>query len=97
MYFQSIVSLSPLWIENTFIENIPVRIARPLNDNNNLPVIIYFHGGAFYMGSVGKFDLHVSKFLLMKLVDTYNAFTSTIARSAKIVVISVELALFDSF
>jgi acetyl esterase/lipase len=49
-----------LQVENTFIENIPVRIARPLNDNNNLPVIVYFHGGAFYMGSVGKSDLHVS-------------------------------------
>lgn len=44
-------------IEDTFIENIPVRIARPLKDKGDLPAIVYFHGGAFYMGSVGRFDL----------------------------------------
>lgn len=41
------------------IENVPVRIARPLNNNENLPAIVYFHGGAFYMGSVGKFYLTI--------------------------------------
>jgi acetyl esterase/lipase len=46
-------------IEDTLIENVPVRIARPLNNDNNLPAIVYFHGGAFYVGSVGEFNLDV--------------------------------------
>jgi acetyl esterase/lipase len=41
------------------IEDIPVRIARPLNNNDYLPAIIYFHGGAFYMGSVCEFNLDI--------------------------------------
>jgi len=41
------------------IENVPVRIARPLNNNDNLPAIVYFHGGAFYMGSIGELNLDV--------------------------------------
>jgi len=41
------------------IENVPVRIARPLNSNENLPAIVYFHGGAFNLGSIGKFHLHI--------------------------------------
>jgi acetyl esterase/lipase len=52
-----IVYFSPQ-IEDTLIENVPVRIARPLNNNGNLPAIVFFHGGAFYMGSVGEFDLY---------------------------------------
>lgn len=67
-----------LQIENTFIENVPVRIARPLNSlNRELPVIVYFHGGAFYFGSV----------------DTHNSLTSTLARSANMIVISVNYRL----
>ncbi|UJR21286.1 hypothetical protein I4U23_024378 [Adineta vaga] len=66
-----------LQIEDTFIENIPVRIARPLNDNTSLPVIVYFHGGGFYMGSV----------------DTYNTLTSMLSRSAHVVIISVNYRL----
>jgi len=46
-------------IEDTLIENVPVRIARPWNNDNNLPAIVYFHGGAFYVGSVGEFNLDV--------------------------------------
>ena len=38
------------------IENVPVRIARPLNSKDNLPAIVYSHGGAFYLGSVGKLN-----------------------------------------
>jgi acetyl esterase/lipase len=66
-----------LEIENTLIENVPVRIARPLNSNNNLPAIVYFHGGAFYMGSL----------------DTHNRITSTLARETNTVVISVDYRL----
>lgn len=55
--FKYIVLFLCLQIENTKIENVSVRIARPLNDREDLPAIIYFHGGAFYMGSVGEFDL----------------------------------------
>ncbi|CAF3752151.1 unnamed protein product [Rotaria sp. Silwood1] len=66
-----------LQIENTLIENVPVRIARPLNNNDNLPAIVYFHGGAFYMGSV----------------DSHNAITSALARLANVVVISVDYRL----
>ncbi|CAF3935605.1 unnamed protein product [Rotaria magnacalcarata] len=66
-----------LQIENTLIENVRVRIVRPLNSNDNLPAIIYFHGGAFYMGSP----------------DTHNGITSALARLANVVVISVDYRL----
>ncbi|CAF2964035.1 unnamed protein product [Rotaria sp. Silwood2] len=66
-----------LQIENTLIENVPVRIVRPLNNNDNLPAIVYFHGGAFYMGSI----------------DSHNAITSALARLANVVVISVDYRL----
>jgi acetyl esterase/lipase len=39
------------------IENVPVRIARPLNSKGKLPAVVYFHGGAYYMGSLGECDL----------------------------------------
>ena len=48
------------------IENIPVRIARPLTDENNLPVIVYFHGGAFYMCSLGKLDSEKKDFCVFE-------------------------------
>jgi arylacetamide deacetylase-like 2 len=70
-----------LEIEDTLIEDIPVRIARPLNNNDYLPAIIYFHGGAFYMASV----------------DTHNSITSTIARLANVVVISVDYRLAPEY
>ncbi|CAF0938449.1 unnamed protein product [Adineta steineri] len=70
-----------LAIEDTFIENIPVRIARPLNNNGNLPAIVFFHGGAFYMGSV----------------DTHNSITSYLAREANAVVISVDYRLAPEY
>ncbi|CAF0724413.1 unnamed protein product [Adineta ricciae] len=66
-----------LQVKDTLIENVHVRIVRPLNDNSSLPVLIYFHGGGFYMGSV----------------DTYNTLTSTLSRSANIVVVSVNYRL----
>ncbi len=47
------------------------------------------------MGSVGKFDLHVSECLFMKFIDTHNALTSTIARSAHVVVVSVKWVISD--
>lgn len=64
-------------IENTMIENVPVRIARPLNGKSKLPAVVYFHGGAYYMGSL----------------DTHNAITSGLARLANVVVISVDYRL----
>ncbi|CAF0903257.1 unnamed protein product [Adineta ricciae] len=66
-----------LEIQDTLIENVPVRIARPKNQNGNLPAIVFYHGGAFYMGSV----------------DTHNSLTSGLARLANVVVVSVDYRL----
>lgn len=43
-------------IVDTTIEDVPVRIYSPLKKEKNkpLPAVVYYHGGAFYMGSVGK-------------------------------------------
>jgi arylacetamide deacetylase-like 2 len=68
-------------IEDTLIENVPVRIARPLNAKDNLPAIVYSHGGAYYMGSV----------------DTHNSITSALARLANVVVISVDYRLAPEY
>lgn len=38
--------------------------------------------------------LYLSNFFYIKLLDTHNALTSTIARSANVVVISVKYVLF---
>lgn len=75
------------------IENVPVRIARPLNSKDNLPAIVYSHGGAFYLGSVGKSNgnrFRELQHFFTTIVDMYNAVTSALARLANVVVISVE-------
>lgn len=70
-------------IEDTTILDIPVRIARPLTQKKDeyLPAIVFFHGGAFYMGSV----------------DTHNSITSAFARLANVVVISVDYRLAPEY
>ena len=44
-------------IEDTTISGVPVRIYRPLQSKNKAeklrPAVIFFHGGAFYLGSYG--------------------------------------------
>ncbi|CAF1358862.1 unnamed protein product, partial [Didymodactylos carnosus] len=68
-------------VEDTKIDHIPVRIYRSnviaKNDKSLHPAIIYYHGGAFYMGSV----------------DTHNGITSTLARLTNFIVISVAYRL----
>lgn len=70
-------------IENTQILDVRVRIARPVTQKKDeyLPAIVFFHGGAFYMGSP----------------DTHNAVTSALARSANVVVISVDYRLAPEY
>ena len=42
-------------VENVFIDGIRVRVYTPRNtDSKSLPAIIYYHGGGFFMGFVGK-------------------------------------------
>lgn len=64
-------------IKNTKIEGVRVRIVQPIDAAGILPAIVYYHGGAYYMGSP----------------DTHNALTSALARLAKVVVISVDYRL----
>lgn len=49
---------SPSKIEDAMIEGVPVRIYRPMevihNQDDAHPALIYFHGGAYHMGSVGQ-------------------------------------------
>ncbi|CAF1099753.1 unnamed protein product [Rotaria sordida] len=70
-----------LKIENTTIEDVPVRIYSPLNLNDDktkhLPAIIFFHGGAFYMGSI----------------ETHHPITLRLALQTGFIVISVEYRL----
>ena len=47
----------PANIEDKIIENnISIRIIRPLNNKNKLPVVIYFHGGGWILGSEDIYD-----------------------------------------
>jgi acetyl esterase/lipase len=44
-------------ISDDVVENVPIRIYRPLNstyDQNKLPVIFYYHGGGYFLGSAGN-------------------------------------------
>ena len=52
------------------IENVPVRIARPLNSKGKLPAVVYIHGGAYYMGSLGKCHLPMLKMKLNKFIES---------------------------
>ncbi|CAF1242860.1 unnamed protein product [Rotaria sordida] len=48
------------------------QIARPLNDNNNLPVIVYFPDDAFYMGSlVGSLATIITMCFITQPVSKY--------------------------
>ncbi|UJR23979.1 hypothetical protein I4U23_026945 [Adineta vaga] len=68
-------------IRNTTIEEVPVRIYSPLNLKSDktklLPAVIFYHGGAFYMGSV----------------ETHHPITRDLARQSGYIVISVEYRL----
>ncbi|CAF2957169.1 unnamed protein product [Rotaria sp. Silwood2] len=70
-----------LKIEDTTIEGVPVRIYSPLDLNDDktkrLPAIIFYHGGAFYMGSV----------------ETHHPITRRLALQTGFIVISVEYRL----
>ncbi|CAF1279597.1 unnamed protein product [Adineta steineri] len=70
-----------LEIKDILIEDVPARIYSPSNLNNDktklLPAIIYYHGGAFYMGSV----------------DTHHPLTRRLALKTGFIVISVEYGL----
>jgi acetyl esterase/lipase len=44
-------------ISDDVVKNVPIRIYRPLNstyDQNKLPVIFYYHGGGYFLGSAGN-------------------------------------------
>ncbi|CAF4764426.1 unnamed protein product [Rotaria sp. Silwood1] len=68
-------------IKNITIDGVSVRIYSPLNINHNknkyLPAIIFYHGGAFYMGSV----------------ETHHPITRRLALMTGFIVISVEYRL----
>ena len=36
------------------IAEVPVRVYTPVNKNEDSAIIVYFHGGGFAFGSVGK-------------------------------------------
>lgn len=45
-------------IIDDIVDNVPIRIFRPLNSSfgqNTVPVILYYHGGGYFLGSAGKF------------------------------------------
>ncbi|CAF1521954.1 unnamed protein product, partial [Didymodactylos carnosus] len=66
---------SVLW-EDTYIENIRVRIYDPVNatktpQKNAKALILYFHGGGFFFGSVGSHDTmnyYLSKYSGTKII-----------------------------
>ncbi|CAF0923712.1 unnamed protein product [Didymodactylos carnosus] len=68
-------------IEDTKIDHVPVRIYRSnrIKDMNKslYPVIVYYHGGAFYMGSL----------------ETHHYITSKLAELTDFIVISVDYRL----
>jgi acetyl esterase len=59
------------------VSDLPVRIYRPLTDDPVPPVIVYFHGGGWTVGSI----------------DTHDATTSALAARSGCVVASVEYRL----
>lgn len=77
-----------------------MRIYSPINrlnkHNESLPIILYFHGGAFYRGSIGKRRLWIDQtfFLRMIFVETHHPITRQLAIQTGFVVISVEYVFF---
>jgi acetyl esterase len=63
-------------IGNLDADGVPVRVYRPSPDDN-LPVVVYFHGGGWTIGSV----------------DTYDAVTRKLANAANATVVSVDYRL----
>ena len=49
--------LDNIYVTDDTIENVPIRIFKPLNSSfgqNKLPTIFYYHGGGYFVGSAGK-------------------------------------------
>ncbi|HEV7526211.1 MAG TPA: alpha/beta hydrolase [Acidimicrobiia bacterium] len=63
-------------IDDTDADGVPIRVYRPSADRD-LPVIVYFHGGGWTIGSVEQFDL----------------ITRQIANATKAIVVSVDYRL----
>lgn len=47
-------------VNDYYVNNVPIRIYKPLNstyidENGNLPVVFYYHGGGYFLGSAGEF------------------------------------------
>lgn len=63
---ENIFVLSLVQIDDKSIDNVRVRIYRPLVPHPQKeilrPAIVYFHGGAFYMGSIGSFHFDLLVF-----------------------------------
>ena len=63
-------------IEDLDADGVPVRVYRPSPDDD-LPVVVYFHGGGWTIGSV----------------DDYDPITRALANAANAIVVSVEYRL----
>jgi acetyl esterase/lipase len=50
-------------ISDEIIDNVAVRIYRPINsmrlnaETNKMPAIFYYHGGGFFVGNAGNFSI----------------------------------------
>lgn len=54
-----------VYIKDEIIENIPLRIVSPLNDDTVLPAIIYYHGGCFVSGGFLTHDNQLRQLAFM--------------------------------
>lgn len=54
-----------IYIKDEIIENIPLRIFSPLNDETVLPAIIYYHGGCFVSGGFFTHDNQLRQLAFM--------------------------------
>ncbi|KAK6194890.1 hypothetical protein SNE40_000426 [Patella caerulea] len=66
-----------LEVKDTLFDGVPVRIYKPVNIKTPAAGLVFYHGGGWVMLSV----------------DTYDIFTSFLAKKANIIVISVEYRL----
>jgi acetyl esterase len=67
-----------------------IRIYTPKSEKQELPAVIFYHGGGFVFGSIGEFYASIRKQKIISLfTDSYDYFTYTMAKKLGMIVISV--------
>jgi acetyl esterase len=77
-------------VKNDNFDGVNVRIYTPKSEKQELPALIFYHGGGFVFGSIGEYYASIREQKMISLLtDSYDYFTYIMAKKLGMIVISV--------